>query len=274
MSRVNRSTWGARRAPFRLRSVAHSTARDRGCRFPGCSNTRYVDAHHIHHWAQGGETKMSNLVQVCRFHHRQVHEGRVVIQSLDDGALRFLRPDGRCFDSVAPEHTHPLCDGQELPAFHDQHGIRIRREHRRHAVAWREDGLRAGDRGLVPARQEASARRFRGKRVDLAALRDVRPRSSFPACRERWPWSKLSVSVRGYRAKHTLWGPHLALVNDTLLLVEIDDEDVSADDEDEMVVSTRAGGRRGRSTAGERWRNSPGENTSVEIQGYRAGQNE
>jgi Domain of unknown function (DUF222)/HNH endonuclease len=100
-------------------------ARDRGCRFPGCSNARYVDAHHIQHWAKGGETKLSNLVQVCRFHHRQVHEGRVVIQRLDDGAVRFLRPDGRSFDSVAPEHTRPLCDGEELPAAHDQQGIHI-----------------------------------------------------------------------------------------------------------------------------------------------------
>ena len=90
-------------------------ARDRGCRFPGCSNTRYVDAHHIHHWAHGGETKLSNLVQLRRFHHRQVHEGSVVIQYLDDGALRFVRPDGRSFDSVAPEHSRPLCRWRELP---------------------------------------------------------------------------------------------------------------------------------------------------------------
>ena len=112
-------------------------ARDRGCRFPGCSNARYVDAHHIHHWAQGGETKLSNLIQLCKFHHRQVHEGRVVIQRLDDndraaseetpsgGALRFLRADGRSFDSVAPEHTRPLCDWQELQAVHEQQGIHI-----------------------------------------------------------------------------------------------------------------------------------------------------
>jgi hypothetical protein len=32
-------------------------ARDKGCRFPGCTNTRHVDAHHIKHWANGGETK-------------------------------------------------------------------------------------------------------------------------------------------------------------------------------------------------------------------------
>jgi hypothetical protein len=83
-------------------------ARDRGCRFPGCSNTRFVDAHHVHHWAQGGETKLSNLALLCRFHHRQVHEGRVVIQTLDDGALRFLKPNGESFDSVARDHTRPL----------------------------------------------------------------------------------------------------------------------------------------------------------------------
>ena len=49
--------------------------RDGGCRFPGCSATRFVDAHHIHHWADGGETHLGNLVLLCRHHHRLVHEG-------------------------------------------------------------------------------------------------------------------------------------------------------------------------------------------------------
>ena len=100
-------------------------ARDRGCRFPGCSNTHYVDAHHIHHWAQGGETKLSNLVQLCRFHHRQVHEGRVVVQILDDGALRFLKPNGESFDSIAPDHTRPLPDWHQLLEDHKEQGIQI-----------------------------------------------------------------------------------------------------------------------------------------------------
>ncbi len=99
--------------------------RDRGCRFPGCSNTRFIDGHHIHHWAKGGETCLSNLVQLCRFHHRQVHEGKVVVKSLDDGALRFLRPNGESFDSVAPDHTRPLSDWRELCAEHEQRGICI-----------------------------------------------------------------------------------------------------------------------------------------------------
>src|SRR5690606_16588442 len=31
--------------------------RDRGCRFPGCG-LRFTDAHHIVHWAAGGETSL------------------------------------------------------------------------------------------------------------------------------------------------------------------------------------------------------------------------
>ena len=43
--------------------------RDRGCRFPGCVNTRFVDGHHIRHWADGGATCLDNLVLLCRHHH-------------------------------------------------------------------------------------------------------------------------------------------------------------------------------------------------------------
>jgi hypothetical protein len=99
--------------------------RDKGCRFHGCCNTRYTDAHHIHHWAHGGETKLSNLVTLCRFHHRAVHEGKVEIHVLDDGAIRFLQPNGESFDSVAPGHSHPMSDWRELPRQHDEQGIAI-----------------------------------------------------------------------------------------------------------------------------------------------------
>lgn len=69
-------------------------ARDGTCRFPGCSHKRYVDGHHIVHWARGGRTDLSNLVILCRFHHRKVHEGGIRIEMLDDGALRFIKPNG------------------------------------------------------------------------------------------------------------------------------------------------------------------------------------
>ena len=84
-----------RSIPPALRRALRS--RDAGCRFPGCTHTRFLDGHHIRHWADGGETRLSNLVSLCRFHHRQVHEGRVAVEVLDDGALRFLRADGVVF---------------------------------------------------------------------------------------------------------------------------------------------------------------------------------
>lgn len=49
--------------------------RDGGCRFPGCDQRHWVDAHHVLHWAHGGETKLNNLVLLCRRHHAAVHEG-------------------------------------------------------------------------------------------------------------------------------------------------------------------------------------------------------
>ena len=36
-------------------------ARDRHCTFPGCHRTRLVEAHHVEHWVDGGETSVDNL---------------------------------------------------------------------------------------------------------------------------------------------------------------------------------------------------------------------
>jgi hypothetical protein len=69
--------------------------RDQGCRFPGCTCTRFVDAHHIKHWADGGETSLDNLVLLCRHHHRAVHEGGFSVHALADGRICFIDPKGR-----------------------------------------------------------------------------------------------------------------------------------------------------------------------------------
>jgi hypothetical protein len=70
-------------------------SRDRGCRFPGCGSRRFVDAHHIEHWARGGATDLDNLVQLCSAHHRLLHEGRYGIERRPGGHLAFHRLDGR-----------------------------------------------------------------------------------------------------------------------------------------------------------------------------------
>lgn len=65
-------------------------ARDRHCTFPGCHRTRFVAAHHVHHWVEGGETSVDNLILLCGFHHRLLHEGGFRI-SRDYAGERYLR---------------------------------------------------------------------------------------------------------------------------------------------------------------------------------------
>ena len=78
-------------------------SRDRGqCQFPGC-DSRHCDAHHVEHWADGGETRLQNLVLACRFHHRAVHEGGFrVVPGDAEGQFRFLRPDGTPLPAEPP----------------------------------------------------------------------------------------------------------------------------------------------------------------------------
>ena len=68
--------------------------RDRGCRFPGCGCT-FTEAHHVKHWADGGETSLRNTLLLCRRHHRAVHEGRVKVSVNGDGTVLFFTPKGR-----------------------------------------------------------------------------------------------------------------------------------------------------------------------------------
>ncbi len=88
----------------RTRSIPPATrrallARDGRCQFPGCERHRYVDAHHLVHWAHGGETALDNLILLCRHHHRLVHEGGFSVTRTTIGRLRWRRPDGRPIES-------------------------------------------------------------------------------------------------------------------------------------------------------------------------------
>jgi HNH endonuclease len=76
-------------------------SRDGGCRFPGCTERRFVDAHHIEHWAHGGRTELGNLVQLCRRHHRLLHEGGYRLERGSKSALVFRRPDGQRIRAAA-----------------------------------------------------------------------------------------------------------------------------------------------------------------------------
>jgi Domain of unknown function (DUF222)/HNH endonuclease len=68
-------------------------ARDHGCRWPGCDRqVNWSTPHHIVAWSRGGPTKLPNLVLLCYFHHRLVHEGGwQVVQVRRE--FRFVPPD-------------------------------------------------------------------------------------------------------------------------------------------------------------------------------------
>ena len=81
------------------RPVAVETARRLGC-----DRSRYVHAHHIRHWADGGETNLENLVTLCSQHHRLVHEGSYGV-CVNAGEIEFTRPDGRLIPPAGTAHT-------------------------------------------------------------------------------------------------------------------------------------------------------------------------
>lgn len=82
-------------------------ARDRSCRFPGCTSRR-CDAHHIEHWADGGATRLDNLALLCRRHHRAVHEGGFAVAAGEAGVLEFWQPDGSRLRETPSACREPL----------------------------------------------------------------------------------------------------------------------------------------------------------------------
>ena len=77
--------------------------RDRNCTFPGCDRPEeWCDAHHVKHWADGGPTALSNLILLCRRHHRVLHETGGFRVEMADGSPRFRRADGTILEDRAP----------------------------------------------------------------------------------------------------------------------------------------------------------------------------
>jgi hypothetical protein len=97
--------------------------RDGGCRFPGCTCSRFVDAHHVVHWADGGDTSLDNLVLLCRHHHRLVHEGGFGVVMNDDERPEFTDRLGRSLP-LAPE-TRFRGNVIALEAWQARNGVRI-----------------------------------------------------------------------------------------------------------------------------------------------------
>lgn len=79
-------------APWMMRQLRH---RDGTCRFPGCDARRFTQAHHVEWWSRGGATDLDNLVLVCAFHHKLVHEHGWGLTCDGDGEVTWIRPEER-----------------------------------------------------------------------------------------------------------------------------------------------------------------------------------
>jgi hypothetical protein len=107
--------------PALRRALLH---RDPTCRFPGCQ-TRVGQGHHVQHWAAGGPTTLSNLVLLCRRHHRAVHEEGYQVARGPDGDFQFSRPDGRPLPAVPAPALLPIDPVEAMRVWHAAHGLHL-----------------------------------------------------------------------------------------------------------------------------------------------------
>jgi hypothetical protein len=124
-------------------------SRDRTCRFPGCGQHRFLHAHHIQHWAQGGRTDLSNLIQLYSHHHRLVHEAGYTVERRRGGRVRFRRPDGR---AVPAAPGAPQGEAVAVPRLNGTAGVTVddttcvpRVHSERMQLHWILDGLAEAD---------------------------------------------------------------------------------------------------------------------------------
>lgn len=127
VSRLTYQANGAVEAAGATRSIPRTMrrallARDRHCRFPGCSTRRFLHAHHLRHWADGGPTALSNLISLCGAHHRFVHEGGWKLTAGASGALEARCPDGRQLGASPPALG---AAGEDLATSHRRRGLDV-----------------------------------------------------------------------------------------------------------------------------------------------------
>ncbi|WP_410791309.1 DUF222 domain-containing protein [Kribbella sp. C-35] len=144
--------------------------RDRGCVVCG-ARPIMCDAHHLISWIDGGETKISNLVLLCRRHHSDLHNGHWNI-TITGGEVHVARP------TWADPPPRPRRPSDETPRSHEPQGERSTRPDPS------DDASRAheppGERPTPPEPGDGG----------LASTGNPRPQTSTPADD---PWGKTDL---------------------------------------------------------------------------------
>lgn len=85
-------------------------ARDRVCRFPGCSRPaskgQGTDLDHTIPWPRG-QTTAGNLAVLCRHHHRLKHSPGWSVELDSDGVMEWTSPAGKTFRSEPWTYVEP-----------------------------------------------------------------------------------------------------------------------------------------------------------------------
>jgi hypothetical protein len=128
--------------------------RDRGCRFPGCTATRFVEIHHLEEWAAGGATDDDNQVSLCPFHHDAIDRGDFTITGDP------TRPDGLVVVNRFGHRLGPPTPGELAIGA---------------GGTW-AGGTRADDDvGDHPAYQPPTGERARWRDIELPSDRELQP---------------------------------------------------------------------------------------------------
>lgn len=86
------------------------------CRFPGCTRTTNLHAHHVQYWSDEGRTDLANLVLVCSRHHTLIHAHGFGLTLHPDRSLTVTTAEG------VPVLHHPALPwrpAEELDPEHD-----------------------------------------------------------------------------------------------------------------------------------------------------------
>ena len=85
--------------------------RDKCCRYPGCTHDKWLDGHHVVHWADDGETSLGNMMLLYSSHHRLLHEGGYTIHKNFEGAWYFRSGNGKMIPEATGYRANPSREG-------------------------------------------------------------------------------------------------------------------------------------------------------------------
>ena len=84
LSNTTRTATRQQRRALNYRSGGQGT-----CEFPGCTQNRYLKAHHVNYHSNGGTTSLDNLILLCQYHHNELHTQHWTITTNNNQIFTF-----------------------------------------------------------------------------------------------------------------------------------------------------------------------------------------